>query len=345
MFKEISSQQLDTFKSIVSSYNRIIVQMHNMPDSDTCSSAIAMEFLISKLNPNAKTTILYQNNMNLSLDLTNMLESNGVSAYNIPTKELDIFYKRYRINPNKDLLIYVDCQKNGGNVFPLNFKNIIAFDHHMDLEINEYLYKDIQTLGSCSILIYKYILGYDLNTDNSLIKESIYYGLMIDLDDFTKEMDYQTNALRKSLENSNLNRLYISTLHSVKFPKDSIRDLSNIITNCIVDGKLFFSVLYDSDDNLIGTLADLILKFKDIDVVVICNERADTIKFSVRSKVPSIEAISITNLFTDKGGQKIVGGLTIGGCTVDKRSISSTNVGPIKLAIYNNICEYIRRKI
>lgn len=344
MYKEITTENLKIFKDILCSYNRIIIQMHNMPDSDTCSSAIAMEYIVSKIHPTAKVDIVYQNSMNLSLDIANMLESSGVSALNIKTNELDLFFKRYRIDPENDLLIYVDCQKSGGNVFPLNFKHYIAFDHHTDLKCDNYIYKDIQPLGSCSILIYKYIKGFNLNIDNTIIKDIIYYGLMIDLDDFTKEMDFETNTLRKSLEVLSLDRLFISTLHSVKFPKESLRDLSNIISNSIVDGKLFFSVLFDSDDNLIGTLADLILKFKDIDIVVICNEREETIKFSVRSKIPSVEAINITNIFTDNGGQKIVGGLTIGGCTVEKRTISSVYAGPIKLAVYNSVCEYVRRK-
>lgn len=329
------------FKNIIESYNRIIIQMHNMPDADTCSSAIAMEHLIDNLNPKAKVTIIYHNNMNLSLDLEQMLETNGTSAIKIDATNLDAFYKRHKIDIENDLLVYVDCQKNGGNVFKLNFKNTVAFDHHTDLMDSTYLYKAIKPLGSCSILIYQYMVDYGISIKDTLIKEAIYYGLMIDLDDFTKEMDYETNRLRKLIESSNIDMSYISLLHSVKFPRDKIRDMSTLIVNSITDDKLFFSILHDSDDNLIGTLADFILKFKGIDIVVICNERASTVKFSIRSRNQTIEAVGITNLFTKTGGQKIIGSISIGGCTVEKREITTKHDGPLHLAIYNKIQNYI----
>ncbi|WP_275372749.1 DHH family phosphoesterase [Clostridium tertium] len=335
---------MNNFREIINQYDRILIQMHNMPDADTCSSAIAMEYMINILNPSAKTTIVYHNNMNLSLDLEQMLETNGTRAIKIETSDLDIFYKRHKVDKNKDLLIYVDCQENGGNVYPLHFKNIIAFDHHVDLNGTNYLYKDITPLGSCSILIYRYMLDYKIDLEDTYIREAIYYGLMIDLDDFVKEMDFETNRLRKLLEAQNIDRLYITTLNSVKFPKNKIRDLSSLIDNSIIDERLFFSIVHDSDDNLIGTLADLLLKFKDVDVVVICNERPTTVKFSIRSRIPSIEAISITNLFTNTGGQKIVGGVTIGGCTVDKKTMTVKYEEQLKLAIYNEVQRFIDRE-
>lgn len=332
------------FKTLIENQRRIIIQMHNFPDADTCSSAIAMEYLISRLNPAAKVDIIYFNRMNLSLDLEQMLETNGTKAIKIDEANVDTFLKRYKMNREEDLLIYVDCQKNAGNVFDLNFKNVVSFDHHIDLHDENYLYKHITPLGSCSILIYKYLLNYNINLDDNLIREVIYYGLMIDLDDFTKEMDYETNRLRKLLEFKGIDSKYISLLHSVKFPRNKIRDIATLIENSITDGNLFYSTLYDSDDNLIGTLADFVLKFKGIDVVVICNERVNTVKFSIRSREENIEAIGITNLFTNTGGQKIVGGVTIGGCTVDKAEILTKSEYPLKITIYNKINDYIRKQ-
>lgn len=332
------------FKALIEGQSRIVIQMHNFPDADTCSSAIAMEYLISKLNKTAKVDIIYFNRMNLSLDLEQMLETNGTKAIKIDETNIDAFLKRYKMNREEDLLIYVDCQKNAGNVFDLNFKNVVSFDHHADLHDEDYIYKHITPLGSCSILIYRYLLEYNINLTDSLIREVIYYGLMIDLDDFTKEMDYETNRLRKLLEVKGIDSRYISLLHSVKFPRNKIKDISTLIENSITDGNLFYSILYDSDDNLIGTLADFVLKFKGIDIVTICNERANTVKFSIRSREETVEAIGITGLFTNTGGQKIVGGVTIGGCTVNKTDILSKSEYPLKVTIYNEINKYIREQ-
>ena len=320
----------------IQNYRRVFIQMHNAPDPDACASAVALTVYLGIKD----IPVIYYSNTALSTDLQQVLLSVDCSPIRIYDDNKDKIVEELDIDLDKDLLILVDCQADNTNVHTVGFKHIACIDHHNITGEFPYVYKDIQGLGSCSVLLYKYLTPEILNSQRFLA-EIIYYGLLTDLDGFTKGTNKETQQLKSSIEQLNLNFNYINQLSSGKY---SIRDLPNvrqIFKDGVSDFNIFFSKTTECDDNLLGTLADFLMKFNGIDIVILCNERNDTIKLSVRSRLQAYTAGNIVHLFTTRGGDKLNGNISSGGCTIDKQEFVQRYGHDISRVIYNTVYNYI----
>ena len=232
---------------------RTYIQTHNMPDPDAIGSAYGLQQLFRQLG--IETTLCYDGNID-KLSAAKMLK-----AFNI------IMFSKNELTgilSDDDCIICVDSQPYGGNITDLTGIEIAAIDHHPIVEktLNtEYVFKDIRKTGACCSIIAEYFTLME-KEPNTATATALLHGIKMDTLNFTRgvtDLDIKMyRFLNRLADNSILMQLDTNTL--------AFSDLKS----------------YSS--------AISILSLIEIDVAVIYNDRAEGVKFSVRSERPDVDA-------------------------------------------------------
>lgn len=260
---------------------RTYIQTHNMPDPDAIGSAYGLQQLFRQLG--IETTLCYDGNID-KLSAAKMLK-----AFNI------IMFSKNELTgilSDDDCIICVDSQPCGGNITDLTGIEIAAIDHHPIVEktLNtEYVFKDIRKTGACCSIIAEYFTLMEKEPDTATAT-ALLHGIKMDTLNFTRgvtDLDIKMyRFLNRLADNSILMQLDTNTLAF-----SDLKSYSSAISNIQVFGTLGIShIPFPCPDSMVAIVADFILSLIEIDVAVIYNDRAEGVKFSVRSERPDVDA-------------------------------------------------------
>ena len=260
---------------------RTYIQTHNIPDPDAIGSAFGLQKLFKQLG--LETTLCYDGNMD-KLSASKMLKEFNIIMFS--RTELE------GVLSHDDCIICVDSQPFGGNITDLTGIEIATIDHHPIVEqtLNaDFLFKDIRKVGACCSIIAEYFTLLDKEPDTETAT-ALLHGIKMDTLNFTRgvtDLDIKMfRFLNKLADNSMLVQLDTNTLAF-----NDLKSYSSAISNIQVFDTLGIShIPFPCPDSMVAIVADFILSLIEIEVAVIYNDRADGIKFSVRSERPDVDA-------------------------------------------------------
>jgi len=152
-------------------YNKICIQCHDNPDSDTIASAFGVYcYLIAN---GIEAQIIYSGSQVIKKSCTKML---------IKECKIEINYvKEIDIESDFDLLLLVDCQYGQGNVEKFPAKKIAIIDHHIQVVEDKEYYLIKSNYQSCSTVVWEMLCeeNYPIK-ENQNLAIALLYGLYTD---------------------------------------------------------------------------------------------------------------------------------------------------------------------
>ncbi len=271
----------------------VYVQMHNYPDQDALASAMGLQALLKAKG--IQSTIIYHG----IIDKDNTLKM-------IDLLHIDIYPVNTLKFSKEDEIIIVDGQKGNLNVTDTAGMEIACIDHHDPHNTQAYRFFDIRhDVGACASIVASYFVENEipLTTD---VATALVYGLKMDTAQLTRRIsNLDVDMFCHLFRLADSIKLRAFEMSSMK-----LEDLANYM-NAISDLKLDHNIAIanigdDCPESVIGSVNDFLLTISEIEFTVIYSYRADGIKFSVRSALPTLDASKIIHEallgFGDGGG-------------------------------------------
>lgn len=263
--------------------HRVFIQTHNFPDPDAIASAFGLQVLLEKFN--ITTIICHHGNVERTAT------ANMVSEFGI-VMTTDEYLED--MTP-EDYIITVDSQKGNANIRDLIGDEVACIDHHpVFCEVDDYKFKDIRIVGSCSTIIADYFRMYDIDMPES-VATALLYGLKCDTHDFTRgvtQMDVDIYAYLFPRSNAQQIRYFQSgEIHydELNAFADSMRKIE------IFNGVAFAFLNFNCADAFIATVSDFILDIDAVNFAIVYTRRGNGFKFSVRSEFDELDAGQIVS--------------------------------------------------
>lgn len=276
-------------------YEDIVVQCHDNPDADTLASGFAL-YKFLKAN-NKPVRLVYSGRAKIAK--SNIVKM--VELLNIPIEYVEL-------NENfsaKDLLITVDCQHGSGNLTSLGYKHLIVIDHHIpdpcrtkaDVECI------ISSFASCSTILYHLLLKTDyVLTDDIDLSTALYYGLYMDTSELSEIRHIADKYARDEL---NVNDKIFTPLQNSNLSMEELKLAGKAMSDYIYypERKLAIIRTEPCDTNLLGFIADLLVRVNEVNVGIVYSVLDDLTKVSIRSCIREIRANELAYFITmDIGG-------------------------------------------
>jgi len=279
---------------------KVYIQTHNFPDPDAIASAFGLQQLL--LSQGIESTICHEGQID-KLSAKKML-----THCDITMLSKDQFASEMT---ETDIIIMVDSQKGNGNVTDLIGDEVASIDHHPTFVHIDYQYSDLRITGACASIIAEYYMLLGIVPDER-VATALLYGIKMDTLQFTRGVTpfdikmfdylfpYTSTELMNALERNNM-----------EF--DDLRAYGTAIENVSVYGRTGFTFIdYACPDSMIAIISDFILSLVEIDVAIVASERADGIKFSIRSERDDVDAGVLANEvlgeFGNGGGHSVMAG-------------------------------------
>ncbi len=259
------------------------IQTHNFPDPDALASAFAMQKLLGKHGVNARICHEGQIDKLSSIKMLNLCGIK-VSAYKDVINEMT----------SEDMIILVDCQKNGGNTADFVGNEIAAIDHHPTFAEATYQYSDLRITGACASIIAQYYQELKIKPDRK-VATALMYGLRMDTLQLSRgvtEFDVEMlSYLFPFVDKNLLNKLETNNMEFA-----DLRAYGAAIENARCFGKVCISFLdFTCPDALVAALSDFFLALNEAEVVIIFAKRKGGYKFSFRVERSDIHAGTLAN--------------------------------------------------
>ncbi len=259
--------------------HRVFIQTHNCPDPDAISCAFGLQKLLHHFGIEA--TACYDGPMD-RITAIRMLEIFGI--------ELHAYQELMPTMSEEDYIVLVDSQKMNKNVTNIIGDEVACIDHHPVFYENcDYLYQDIRQVGACASMIAQYYQRLGLAPDR-MVASAMTYGIKMDTADLSRGVT--------KLDTEMLDFLYeytdwqlVRQMYSNNLEFEDLRAYGAAIRSIKVYHKMGFAFIpFDCPTPLIAIISDFILALDVVEVAVIYALRSDSIRFSVRSEMPSIHA-------------------------------------------------------
>lgn len=281
--------------------HRVFIQTHNFPDPDAIASAYALQVLLE--NFNILTIICHHGNVERTAT-ANMVAEFGIEM----TTDEDL-----KDMTPEDYIITVDSQKGNANIRDLIGDEVACIDHHpVFCEVDDYKYKDIRIVGSCSTIIADYYRQYDIDMPES-VATALLYGMKCDTRDFKRgvtQLDVEIYAYLFPKSNTQQIRFFQSS----EIHYDELNAFADCMRNIdIFNGVAFAFLNFNCADAFIAAVSDFILDIDAVNVAIVYTRRGDGFKFSVRSEFDELDAgqivsAALTGLGTGGGHNSMAGG-------------------------------------
>jgi phosphoglycolate phosphatase len=259
--------------SDLSNYKNIVLQMHNIPDADTISSAYVLQKFFEFKGCRAK--MIYGGPAKITKPSLIMF----IEAYGMEVEFVS------ELPANTDLLITVDCQYSAGNVQKFPCEKFAVIDHHI-VEIPENEFIEVNPrLGSCATLVYAMLLREKSlgNLGNFLEDEKIttalYYGLFTD----TNGLSEIRHPLDRDLADVNHERTLIKKLKNATITMPELQIISKALSKYETIGNIGLFKAEPCDPNILGFSSDIAMQVDSLDACVLFSIIHSGIKLSIRS--------------------------------------------------------------
>ena len=255
--------------SDLTAYKNIVLQMHNIPDADTVSSAWVLQKYFERKNCKAK--IIYGGKIKITKPSLLMF-----------IEALDIDLQMVHELPIADLLITVDCQYGAGNVEKFQCKKIAVIDHHIS-EIQENEFCEINpALGSCATLVHSMLLRENNIAEflrDEKISTALYYGLYND----TNGLAEIRHPLDRDLSEVYHDKTLIKKLKNANLTMPELAIVSSSLKECEIVENIGLFRAEPCDPNILGFSSDITMQVDSLEACVVFSNVNDGVKLSVRS--------------------------------------------------------------
>lgn len=281
--------------------HRVFIQTHNFPDPDAIASAYGLQVLLEKFG--LVTVICHHG----CIDRTST--ANMVSEFGINLVSDD----NLKDMTETDYIITVDAQKGNSNIRDLPGDEVACIDHHpVFVEVDDYKFKDIRIVGSCSTIIAEYYRENNIEMPDN-VATALLYGLKCDTRDFTRgvtELDVDIYGYLFPKSDLPLIRHFQSgeiQYEELNAFSDSLRNIE------IFNGVAFAFLNLNCADSFLATISDFILDIDAVNFCVVYTRRSGGFKFSVRSEFDELDAGQIIsealrNVGSGGGHKSMAGG-------------------------------------
>lgn len=264
--------------------HRVFIQTHNFPDQDAIASAFGLQELLRHYG--VESTICHHGAVERAVT-SNMVSDLGIQMHLDADKENDSCCDTMTEN---DYIINVDSQKGSGNVDDLIGVEIACIDHHPTfVEVNDYKYKDVRIVGSCSTIIADYYRECNVEMSEK-VATALLYGLKCDTRNFTRgmtELDVEIYSYLFPLSDHLLIRKY----QAAEIEYSELEAFTESLRKIEIYNEVGFAFLdFPCKEGFIATVSDFILDIDLVKFVVVYTRRPNGFKFSIRSELDELDA-------------------------------------------------------
>ncbi len=261
--------QLLALDRVVSNKKQMLVVMHNNPDPDALSSAMALGYLMRQRYA-LETSIAYRG-------LIGRAENQAM------VRQLKIQLKQFnRIRLNRyDCLALVDGQPYAGNTPDLSYN--IVIDHHSlrkDTKA-DFLLVDPDIGGTATLIVRWYEL-LNLGPPKD-VGTALTYGISSETQDLGRDASLQDiQAYLYVYRYADMRRL--SRIIRPKLPKSYFRSVHQALEKALVYRNTLFAYLSDVPNvEIIAEMADFFLRYKRIGWSFVMGKHRNSLVLSIRS--------------------------------------------------------------
>ncbi len=266
--------------------HRVFIQTHNFPDQDAVASAFGLQYLLRHFG--IETTICHRGSVERAVT-ANMVSELGIEMLSDENNDYD------EPMNESDYIITVDSQKGSGNIDDLIGDEVACIDHHPTfVEVDDYKYKDVRIVGSCSTIIADYYRECGVEMSES-VATALLYGLKCDTRNFTRgvtrlDVDIFNYLFSKS------NHQQIRRYQAAEIEYSELNAFSDSLRNIEIYNEVGFAFLdFPCKEGFIATVSDFILDIDLVKFVVVYTRRPHGFKFSVRSELDELDAGAIVS--------------------------------------------------
>lgn len=269
-------------------YKKIVLQMHNIPDADSLSSAFVLQKYFEKQGKVVR--IVYGGPAKITKPSLLMF----MEALKIEIEHIS------ELTADTDLLITVDCQYGAGNVQKFPCETFSVIDHHRS-EITETKLCEINPhLGSCTTLVYSMLIKEHeedfINKEE--IRTALYYGLYTD----TNGLAELRHPLDRDLADLRFDKPLLRKLKNAAITMPELSIVSDALAKSNVIKNIGLFKAAPCDPNLLGFSGDIAMQVNTLDACVFFAPVGGGIKISVRSCSREIMANELAAFLCDDFG-------------------------------------------
>lgn len=321
-------------------YDNIIIQCHNTPDADALACGFVLLDFFRSNDKNAMFIYGGQYEVKKS-NLVMMMDELGIEAYHVKKQEDLSRLLRLKENEIPDLLLMVDCQRQGGNIQDFEAKEYAVIDHHELTKPQPPLSEIRPELESCATLVWDMVSsqGVDINQDSRLAT-ALYYGLMTDSGNFAQvAQDSLDSQMRDTL---NFDPHLINRFKSSNISQEDLKIAAVALLGAeyYSDHRYAIVKAEPCDPNVLGIVSDIVVEVDNIECCL-CYTMSDMgVKISVRSCINELKANELAAFICqdvgDGGGHVIKAGGFI------ERKLLEKKIGKYNLI---RVQDYCRQKM
>jgi len=277
-------------------YKNIVIQCHDVPDSDTIASGYSLQRYLHFLG--AEAPLVYGGSAEITKpNLVMMIDMLQIKIEHV-----------FELPADTDLLITVDCQRGAGNVHHFilpETADVAVFDHHrQEIPDGENIY--IRSyLASCSTLIWDLLNKENYKMDDRVIT-ALYYGLFMDTNGFSE----LRHPLDRDLAEVHSNVGFIKKLKNSSITMDELDIIGYTLRRRKIVNNIGIFSAEACDSNLLGFTSDIAQQVASMKCCVVYCEQLNGLKLSIRSSVREIMASEIAAFICKETGN--------GGGNIDK---------------------------
>lgn len=258
--------------------HRVYIQTHNCPDPDAISCAFGLQALLKHFGIEA--TACYDGPID---------RITAIRMLDIFEIEMHAYQELAPYMTDDDYIVLVDSQKMNKNITNLIGDEVACIDHHPVFYSSEYHYKDIRMVGACASMIAQYYQILNIEPDVK-VASALTYGIKMDTADLSRgvtKLDTEMICFLYEYTDWQMVRLMYS--NNLEF--EDLRAYGAAIHSIEVYQKMGFAFIpFDCPTPLIAIISDFILALDVVEIAVVYALRSDSIRFSVRSENPEVNA-------------------------------------------------------
>ncbi len=270
----------NNFLEVINKFESYSLITHYNPDPDAIGGVFALSYLLTK-KFNKKCAIYYSGVVGRAENKT-MLNVLDIDILKVET--LDI------LNDTKIMLL--DSQPGSGNN-PLDKKHIpyFCFDHHPLREDTAHVkFADIRLdFGSTCSIIYSYFKAFQVKPSVN-VATALYYGIQSDVigegrTTTKRDIEYLDELAQY------INREKLYQIENPKLPYDYYTHIFKGVSNGVVyDDFLITSLGEIENPDYIGEVADFLIRFEKVFLVLVLGVHKDIVRLSFRSQRKKYDA-------------------------------------------------------
>ncbi len=324
-------QRLDKLTGLLRTGSNMLIVMQDAPDPDAIAAAAALRQLANVLGE-VVCTFTYG-------ETVGRAENRALVKYlNLKLRlieEVDI--KRF------DLVAMVDTQPGtGNNSLPIDIIPDIVIDHHQIRSLTRSArFTDIRkNYGATATILYQYLKEAEIKIDVSLAT-ALLYGIRSDTQDLGREaVQADTTAYLELYPLAN--KRMLSRIEHATVPKRYFQVLANALANAeIVDKGIYSSLGHMDNPDMIGEVADLLLRNEDTVWVLCYGVYQERVLLSLRTSDVTAKSAAVMHKLVGRNGTG-GGHDTIAGGQIPLKTERESEIRRVERSIQNRFRRFLK---